>query len=1010
MQLSENFQQIQNVTELVSSKNSSLSAGSSSAFDHILDNIMSDARQSSAVSTVNNFSDTARTVAAGTGKLHSKSPKSASPSVAENKSSAVRENIRSSQNGKKVCDRKNGELETRVNKSESSRKELSENKVQNSAESAVKSANRINSDHDRITAGKNLQSVKKAEFSEQISGRKDRIVPSEDCISQHGTEAEFADSSMTDSAENVTFYADHESVIYQNVEDAVVHTDMKPVEDNSVYQNDVHTDDMSADLKESTPVVISAGYADFQVPSYGSYGQNFAGAQKMSPAEETGMRQETLKDVPDGTRRRISPDFEKNIISVQTGVENAAYADDDSEEISAFSSDTQFLKGERPAGEQAERSETVPDRYSERVLPAAPDVSSSAEADLDSDHAGKADAGDAGYRDQHLHGNPYASQISETESADREGLVYSDVKPEDVKRKYIGQEGNGRGEAKTENVSATKNVYDSTVKLSNASLSHAETPETSVPAVKQSAENVIMQRSDVLRFANPASGAVNTFSVENGYSQQNAEPVYQYADSERAAEDSADFVSGTPSAGTGFGRIMEDTPETSADETVNGAGIRSEAFRSTALQNNAMYREVNFYRRSDISEDEPSDVSSALSGTSSDAEETGETARAGDSLPFSLKDRNSDNVRMQSAGFHMGNVMISSRSTAQSRTSSGTAGIPPHMRIDADSDYSENDDMPADMLPENAEFMNILKSSRDVSARVSQGGAVRLQPEIQNALSSSGQIRNEEMSSDTVSSVFNTDADAAARSSFAETLRSLAAGRTEAAAAAPASVSDEAGSLKQESEFVQTELSASNVVRQTGSSGFGENAGRNTDERSADHISQLHSVSGTHSGNSFKESLDAVQQLQKTVRISRNYEENARQIAENINIMLSKNVREAEINLDPTGLGKMKIVINMSDDAMARVSMVVQQNETRDLINDSLSRLRSMLEQQGIALEDSSVEQQNSWGDRSQNRGSSETKEFTSDKISHDNDDGTDFIAEGAGSAGVSEREVDYYA
>lgn len=1003
MQLSENFQQIQNVTELVSSKNSSLPAGSSSAFDHILDNIMSDARQSSAVGSVNNFSDTTRTVAAGTGKLHSKSQKSALPSVPENKSSAVRENIRSSQNGKKVCDRKNGESETRVNKSESSRKELSENNVQNSAESTIKSANRINSDHGRVTAGKDLQSEKRSEFSEQISGRKDRIVPSEDCISQHGTEAEFADSSMTDSAENVTFYADHESVTYQNVWDAAVHTDMKPVEDNSVYQNDVHTDDMSTDLKESTPVVISAGYADSQVSSYGSYDQNFTGAQKMNSAEETGMRQETLKDVPYGTQRRIAPDFEKNIISAQSGAENTAYADDASEEISVFSSDAQFLKGEQPAGELAGRSETVPDRYSERVLPAASNVSSSAEADQDSDHEGKADAGDAGYRDQHLHGDPYASQISEAESFDREDLVYSDVKPEDVKRKYIGQEGNGRGEAKTENVSATKNVYDSTFKLNNPSLSHAETPETSVPAVKQSAENVIGQRSDVHRFANQTSGAVNTFSGENGYSQQNAEPVYQYADS-------ADFVSGAPSAGTGFGRIMEDTPETSADETVNGAGIRSEAFRSTALQNNAMYREVNFYRRSDISEDELSEVSSALSGTSSDAEETGETARAGDSLSFPLKDRNSDNVGMQSTGFHTGNVMISSRSTVQSRASSDTAGIPLYMRSGVDSDYAENDDMPADMLPENAEFMNILKSSRDVSARVSQGGAVRLHPEIQNALSSSGQIRNEEMSSDTVSSVFNTDADAAARSSFAETLRSLAAGRTEAAAAAPASGSEEAGSLKQESEFVQTELSASNVVRQTGSSGFGENAGRNTDERSADHISQLHSVSGTHSGNSFKESLDAVHQLQKTVRISRNYEENARQIAENINIMLSKNVREAEINLDPTGLGKMKIVINMSDDAMARVSMVVQQNETRDLINDSMSRLRSMLEQQGIALEDSSVEQQNSWGDRSQNRGSSETKEFTSDKISHDNDDGTDFIAEGAGSAGVSEREVDYYA
>lgn len=1006
MQLSENYQQIQRVSDLISPKNGSLSAESSSAFDNILDNIMSDERQSSAVSYVNYYSDTARSATAGTGKLRSESvPTSAS----ETKSSAISENMRSSQNGKQVCDQRNSELKDRVNGNKSYLKDLSENSARNSAESSIKSANRINSDHDGVTAKKDQPSVKSTVFSEHISERKEKSSPAEDVLSLSGgkTESESADSRLIDSAEkemiqsgavtesvessmnysagNVIFNADDKSDVCQNISDQISHNDLNVVEENSVYQNELHINDNDMLLKETASVVSSSGYADFHVSSPAPERKNSSDAQKMISAEETSLRHETVKNVPGVTQRIVSSDFEKNIISVQSGTENIAYVNEASEEISDFSPDTPFLKGEHIVGEPAEKPETAPDRYSDRVLHSASNFNSRTEDNLDPDHAWKVNASDVRYGDQLLQGNPYASRISETELSDREELVYSDVKAEEVRR-----EGINRDEVKLENVSVTKTVYDSADKVNIPSSSYDETPEVEVPEVKQPADNVTVHRSDIHRFANQFSSAVNTFSSVNAVRQQNAETVYQSADSSNSVN----------AADTGSGRVMEDIPETSADGIVNRTGNRSEEFRSSVLQHNAMYREVNFFRRNDIAEEELSEVSSVHSGMSSDTEETDEPAGTDDNPLFTLKGRNSDNVRMPGIGFRTGNVMISSRSTDQSQISLGTAGITSNV-ISDDSDYTENDEMQADMLPENAEFMNILKSSRDVSARVSQGSAGRLQPEIQNVLSS-----------EPASSVFNmdTDADAAINSSFVEALRSMAAGRNETAAAATSSERDKAGNLKLESEFVQTELSASDVVRQTGSSGFGENAGRNTDDHSAEHISQPHSVSGTNSGNNFKESLNAVQQLQKTVQLSRNYEENAKQIAENINIMLSKNVREAEINLDPTGLGKMKIVINMSEDAMARVSMVVQQNETRELINDSMSRLRSMLEQQGIALEESSVEQQNSWGDRSQNRGSSETKEFTSDKISHDNDDGTGFIAEGAGSADVSEREVDYYA
>lgn len=168
-------------------------------------------------------------------------------------------------------------------------------------------------------------------------------------------------------------------------------------------------------------------------------------------------------------------------------------------------------------------------------------------------------------------------------------------------------------------------------------------------------------------------------------------------------------------------------------------------------------------------------------------------------------------------------------------------------------------------------------------------------------------------------------------------------------------------------------------------------------------------------GTDFKNVLqDKIQQnseiLQKTLHLSRNLEENVRQLSEKINMMLSRNLREAQIDLDPVGLGKMKIVVNVNDDGIARINMVVQQSETKDLISDSLGRLKTFLEQQGLSLGESSVEQQQSWGDRSQNNRSDQTKGATSDKINNladmDSLPGDEIVFQSS----VAKRAVDYFA
>jgi flagellar hook-length control protein FliK len=94
---------------------------------------------------------------------------------------------------------------------------------------------------------------------------------------------------------------------------------------------------------------------------------------------------------------------------------------------------------------------------------------------------------------------------------------------------------------------------------------------------------------------------------------------------------------------------------------------------------------------------------------------------------------------------------------------------------------------------------------------------------------------------------------------------------------------------------------------------------------------------------------------------------------------------------------------------------VVQTGETRDLISESLSRLRSLLGQQGITLGDASVEHQGSWGGRSQNEGSGTTNGSASARIDQGGIPGSGDDLPGSQelpgqSAAGSDGAVDYFA
>ncbi|PMG59658.1 flagellar hook-length control protein FliK [Vibrio splendidus] len=83
------------------------------------------------------------------------------------------------------------------------------------------------------------------------------------------------------------------------------------------------------------------------------------------------------------------------------------------------------------------------------------------------------------------------------------------------------------------------------------------------------------------------------------------------------------------------------------------------------------------------------------------------------------------------------------------------------------------------------------------------------------------------------------------------------------------------------------------------------------------------------------------------------------QVAEKVQMMMSKNLKNLDIRLDPPELGQMKIRMTMNND-VANVHFTVSNQQAREVIEQTLPRLREMLAQQGLQLADSSVQQQSS--------------------------------------------------
>lgn len=121
----------------------------------------------------------------------------------------------------------------------------------------------------------------------------------------------------------------------------------------------------------------------------------------------------------------------------------------------------------------------------------------------------------------------------------------------------------------------------------------------------------------------------------------------------------------------------------------------------------------------------------------------------------------------------------------------------------------------------------------------------------------------------------------------------------------------------------------------------------------------------------------------------------AQKMQERIQMMVSKNIQRADIRLDPPELGSMHVRIHTQGD-QTTVQFQVQSTQARDAIDQTMPRLREMLEQQGLNLAESSVsEQQGERGDSASSRTAQGGSGTADDSVTQMEATVDDFLAQG---------------
>lgn len=133
----------------------------------------------------------------------------------------------------------------------------------------------------------------------------------------------------------------------------------------------------------------------------------------------------------------------------------------------------------------------------------------------------------------------------------------------------------------------------------------------------------------------------------------------------------------------------------------------------------------------------------------------------------------------------------------------------------------------------------------------------------------------------------------------------------------------------------------------------------------------------------------------------------ALQLRERVQFMVRQNIQVAEIRLDPADLGQMQIRVNLQQE-QASVQFVVQQQHTRELLEQQMPRLRELLQQQGIQLGEGQVHQQARQDRQSNEQNGRNDQHGNGGTQQHDGNE--ELAASRTVDVKYSERIVDYYA
>jgi len=134
----------------------------------------------------------------------------------------------------------------------------------------------------------------------------------------------------------------------------------------------------------------------------------------------------------------------------------------------------------------------------------------------------------------------------------------------------------------------------------------------------------------------------------------------------------------------------------------------------------------------------------------------------------------------------------------------------------------------------------------------------------------------------------------------------------------------------------------------------------------------------------------------------------AKLLQERVSSMLSINNKEAEIRLDPPEMGSMQIRVR-SDAEQAQINFVVQNQQAKEALEQTMPRLREMLAQQGLELGESTISYGQSGSENAEQNEPSSGEQLTKNELLNSADD-----EQKNSSEQTSERQtassIDYYA